>query len=79
MNKERRKGLKTIMEQLEGLCNDLNGLLESEDECRENIPENLCGTEWYLNSEQASANMEDAISSVEDAIACIKDVVEEQF
>ncbi len=46
MNKERRKALLDIMVQLEELKSSIEEIQE-EDESRENMPENLQGTERY--------------------------------
>ena len=57
MNKERRKALSDIMEQLEELKSSVEEIQEDEDESRENMPENLQGTERYERSEEASENL----------------------
>lgn len=90
MNNIRRKEIREIMEQLyeaeAKLVDAYDWIIqvnEQEEEYRDNIPENLQGSERYDASEEASSNMEsaydlldglsenimDAISYLEEAIA----------
>ena len=41
MNKERRKALQAIIDQLETLQSQLEEIQTEEEECRDNIPENF--------------------------------------
>ena len=75
MNKQRRKELSELQERIqklieeaEGIKNALEDIAEEEEDYRDNIPENLYGSERYEQSEEASENMEDAMSSLDDAI-----------
>ena len=80
MNKERRKALLDIMVQLEELKSSIEEIQEEDeggDGRRENMPENLQGSERYERSEEASGNLSDAISSLEDSISSIGEAIEE--
>jgi hypothetical protein len=59
------------MEQLEELKAGLEYLMEEEEEYRDNIPENLQGSERYEKADEACSNLEDAISDLEDVISSI--------
>ena len=72
MNKIRRKSLQTLMDQLEEIKGALEDLQSEEEEYRDNMPENLWGSERYEKAEEAISNMEDAVSSLEDAISSIE-------
>ena len=71
MNKTRRKSLKEVMTQIENmqsiLC-DLLGTLDSlcgeEEEYRDNMPENMYGSEKYEKADAAA----DAITAAYDAL-----------
>ena len=71
MNKYRRKELSTLLTTLEEVKGTLETLKEEEEEYRDNMPENLWGSERYEKAEEAISNMEDAINSLEDAISSI--------
>lgn len=47
MNRERRKNLQSIADQLEELKSSLEDLQSEEEDYRDNIPENLQGSERY--------------------------------
>lgn len=71
VNKIRRKELQIISNQIEELRSSLEDLCAEEEEYRDNMPENLWGSERYDKAEEAITNMEDAISALEDAISSI--------
>lgn len=72
MNKIRRKSLQNIIEQLEEVKGSLEDLQAEEEEYRDNMPENLCGSEKYEKADDAIANIEDAINDIEEAINSIE-------
>lgn len=76
MNKIRRKELQSIIYQIEELKGSLEDLQAEEEEYRDNMPENLWGSERYDKAEEAIANMEDAISALEEAISSIDAAME---
>ncbi|MBR3237027.1 MAG: hypothetical protein IKF99_01165 [Oscillospiraceae bacterium] len=76
MNAVRRKGLKKIQEELNELQEQLSGLLEEEEDYRDNMPENLQGSERYYTAEAACDNMQEAIDNIEAAIESIEAAAE---
>lgn len=76
MNKIRRKSLQALMDQLEEIKGALEDLQSEEEEYRDNMPENLWGSERYEKAEEAISNMEDAVSTLEDVISCIEAAME---
>lgn len=76
MNKIRRKSLLEIIDKLEDLNITLEYLKQEEEQYRDNMPENLQGSERYQQSDEACDNMDDAITSLEDAINAIEAAIE---
>lgn len=73
MNRVRRKALADIQEQLETLRDEPEGLMVEEEEYRDNIPENLQGSERYETADTACYNMSNAIESLEEAADYIEE------
>ena len=73
MNNARRKEISSIIEQVEELKDKLENILADEDEYRDNMPENLWGSERYETSENASENLEYVISSFDEAVKYLEE------
>ena len=71
MNKVRRKQLDKINEMQERAKEALEDVLYNEQDCFDNMPENLQCSLKAQDMETAIDNMEDAVDSIEDAIDCI--------
>ena len=76
MNKLRRKSLSDLVYQIECIKLSIELTLEDEEEYRDNIPENLQGSERYEKADIACSSLEDAISCLEDAINNIQTAIE---
>lgn len=76
MNKARRTSLMTLREQIEILHDNLDALKEEEEGYRDNMPENLQGSERYEKADNACDNLYEAVSNLEEAIANIESAVE---
>lgn len=76
MNKTRRKALKALMDQLEDIKSSLEEIQSEEEDYRDNIPENLQGSERYEIADAACDNLSDAVSSLEDVIGSIEAAAE---
>lgn len=76
MNKIRRKELQSTIDQLIELMSSLEDLQAEEEEYRDNMPENLWGSDRYEKAGEAISNMEDAVSSLEEAIRSIEAAME---
>ena len=74
MNKTRRNKLKEIISALQTCYDDLNSLKDDEDYARENVPENLQGSEAYTASEGSSDTMEDALSDIQGVIDSLENI-----
>lgn len=76
MNKLRRKSLQEIFDKLSDLREEIESIKDEEDESRENMPENLQGSERYEQSETASYNMDEAIEYISSACDSIESAME---
>ena len=76
MNRDRRKALAAIRIQLYDLHDLLEEVQQEEEEYRDNIPENLQGSERYEKADEACDNLYSAISSLEEVIEYIDAAVE---
>lgn len=75
MNKIRRKALNAIQEQIDTLRGELECLMEEEEEYRDNMPENLQGSERYEVADSACDNMSSALDSLEEAVSYIEEAM----
>ena len=75
MNKNRRERAKYYRGVLREAKDGIEMLREEEDECRDNMPENLCESERYQHSEECSEAMDSAIASIEEAIEYIDTII----
>lgn len=76
MNKIRRKNLQTIIDRLEDIKADLEEITYEEEEYRDNIPENLQGSEKYECADEACDNLNDAADTLNEVIDSITTAME---
>lgn len=76
MNKMRRKQLDEVIAKIEEAKELLEVLQEEEEEYRDNMPENLQGSEKYELADEAVDNMSNAVDALEEAISCIESAQE---
>ena len=72
MNKPRRKTLADIREKLSELRDLLEEVMMEEEEYRDNMPENLQGSERYEKAEEACDNLDSARTSIDEALEYIE-------
>ncbi len=82
MNIKRRKKIALIIsevtslsEKMESILDDLETIKSEEEECFENIPENLQDSERYTAAEEAVENLDSAYDTLQEAIDNLADVV----
>ena len=68
MNRIRRKALNDIKDQIEMLRCTLEQLAEEEEEYRNNMPENLQGSERYEKADEACDSLNSALDSLDEAV-----------
>ena len=79
MNNSRRKRINQLSEQLSSLTDDLNEILENEildeeSEYRDNIPENMCESERYEQSDSDCDSLSNAIDSINEACESLGEI-----
>ncbi len=75
MNRERRRQLRQWNAKIEALKSELENILCDEQDCYDNIPENLQGSSRAMDSEEAIEQMEEAIEIVDEVIEAIDNIV----
>jgi hypothetical protein len=65
MNKARRKLIEEVEGKLAELIEALSAIKDEEEEYRDNMPENLQGSEKYEQADQACSALDDAYNNLE--------------
>lgn len=68
MNKKRRNEITSVIIQLQSCANNLEYIKDTEDEARENMPENLQDSDAYRHSDDCSDVLMDAIENISGVI-----------
>lgn len=68
MNNNRRKEIRNIIEQLESIRAQIENIRDDEQDCIDNMPENLQGSERCETAEAAVENLDLAIEPFEELI-----------
>lgn len=76
MNKVRRKNLQSIIDRLDDIKADLEEITYEEEEYRDNIPENLQGSEKYERADEACDSLNDAADTLNEVIDSITTAME---
>lgn len=72
MNKVRRKQLESLLAKVEEIRDELESIKDDEEEYRNNMPENLQGSERYETADNACSEMESAMDSLDEVISSIE-------
>lgn len=75
MNNPRRQALNKIIDRIDALMCDLESLKDEEEEYRDNIPENLQGSERYETADEAVDNLESAYDALDEVISYIEEAI----
>lgn len=76
MNKERRKKIKEIIEQLEALSTEIEENRDDEDAAYENLPESMQAGDKGDKMMEAMSNMDEAIDHIGDAICSLTEAMQ---
>lgn len=76
MNKVRRKALDEVISKIEEAKELLENLQAEEEEYRDNMPENLQGSERYEAADNAVDSMSSAVDALDEAISNIESAQE---
>lgn len=67
MNEKRRGRLRDALNMLNSVTAIVESVCDSEQDCMDNYPENLQGTEKYERMEDAVDSLNDALEKIDDA------------
>lgn len=67
MNNERRNKLRDAVRKLSDVQSVIESVCDKEEDCLDNYPENLQGTERYERTETAVDSLNDALEKLDDA------------
>lgn len=74
MNNKKRQKIKIAREYLSQASNILADVLDDEQDCLDNIPDNLQNSDRCENMEIAVSKLEDAIDNIEQADECLTEI-----
>ena len=72
MNKARRKALRGVVDAIMDARATLGPLTDEETEYRDNMPENLQGSEKAERADESASALENALDSLDDAVEQIE-------
>jgi len=75
MNNVRRKNIEKVIGMISDARSLLEELMSEEEEYRDNMPENLQGSERYEKADEACCSMEEAIGNMEDIESSLEEVI----
>lgn len=75
MNRQRRKSIKAVMDQLTDLKDSLEDICSEEEEYRDNMPDGLQNSVRYEAAEEAISALQTAIEDIENAVDMLSDAV----
>ena len=75
MNKNRRKSLRRALSYLDSAICIIRDAKDEEQDCLDNLPENLQSSERYEAMENAVDDLDNAVSSLRDASTSIDDAI----
>lgn len=76
MNNKRRTRLRSIEEDLGRVLNLLNSIYDEEQDCMDNVPENLQDSERYSDMEACVEALSEAVYNLEEAMDSIKEAID---
>lgn len=72
MNQKKRARLRDAMEMLAKVSGIVDSVYDQEQDCVDNCPENLQGTDRYEQMESAAGYLYDAVEKIDEAKECIE-------
>ena len=76
LNNKRRTRLRSIEEDLGRVLNLLNSIYDEEQDCMDNVPENLQDSERYSDMEACVEALSEAVYNLEEAMDSIKEAID---
>ena len=75
MNRDRRKRLRSIIEEAGKLAEALRELQQAEEDARDNMPEALQGTDRYEEMDTNAGIIDEAADEIENAVERLEEIV----
>ncbi len=75
MNNQRRKELRAALEEADNARSVIETCRDEEQECLDNIPENLQGSERYMVAEATMLLLDEAVDSLEVAVTMVEEAL----
>ena len=75
MNNTKRKRLKTAITLIEQANDIISDVAENEQDCLDNMPENLQMSDRYETMENCVSSLEDVVSQLDNAVEGIEGVI----
>lgn len=76
MNNQKREKLKLARDYLSRASDIVSAVLEDEQDCLDNMPENLQYSDRYERMEAAISKLEDGLNNIEAAEECLEEAAE---
>lgn len=76
MNNKRREVLRGVIGKLEDCRSTVESIMDEEQDCFDNLPENFQSYTTGEKMEEAISNLEDAASKIEEAISSVEAAME---
>lgn len=75
MNAKRRKKLRDVADILSGASSELENIIDEEQDCLNNTPENLQDTDAFSDREDLLDGMRDALDELNSVINAVSDLL----
>ena len=75
MNNKRRSVLKEVLYSIDSIYNEVDSVLTEEQDCMDNFPENLQGSENYERMEETVDKLEDILETISSLRDDLSDVI----
>ena len=76
MNAQRRKAISKLIEQIEGIQQDIEMYKDEEEECYYNLPDSIQESERGEAMQDAVSQLEDAYNALDDVISYLEDAIQ---
>lgn len=77
MNNGRRDSLRGAVRKLSDVHSVVSAVCDKEEDCLDNYPENLQGSERYEKTEIAVDSLSDALEKLDEAMECIQTAIDQ--
>ena len=75
LNNKRRSVLKEVLYSIDSIYNEVDSVLTEEQDCMDNFPENLQGSENYERMEETVDKLEDILETISSLRDDLSDVI----